>query len=432
MRKTWLGAALLGAWLSAGAEAQTPSTSPPGRASVSGGSAPFPNAPPATYLGGSIGRPSMPEPAPMSTGTMPPPALASTSPAHEPSSMQGYPPSGYPSHDGHSPNPYEALAGVSMGKARAWYVSFGAMSLQRERLGGNLAVLDVGNGDTGIAPQVNRPGAADLGDMEMDWMVGPRGTIGLHFGGCKAIELTGFYIPQDASYHTFANRGRLSSFFFNEPVGFEGNNFLWLQADVMRVSLRTELGNAELNCRWWPEPYKYFSWLLGVRYVDLWEKLDIFTDDDGLTIVDAQGRPDPRRQATYTIRTHNRILAPQLGFEWNIPLTPWVAATWQAKGAWGVNFLDADAKLERGDGFVGFKGQRSETFFSHLYDTGLYLDWKIHDCAKLRTGWTALWLVHVAEAFEQVDFNLEHTKGQRNPDGNIFYHGPVIELHLVF
>ena len=62
----------------------------------------------------------------------------------------------------------------------------------------------------------------------------------------RALELSGYYIPQDSSTHTFTNPRRLDSFFINPPVGFEGNNFLWLQADQMRTELRTTLANGDV------------------------------------------------------------------------------------------------------------------------------------------------------------------------------------------
>lgn len=344
-------------------------------------------------------------------------------PAATTQNMGGYPADGIPKG---------AFEGGLSYSGSAWYVTLGAMSLQRTQLGrGPLAVRDPGNVDTGIAPPVTSPVVFNYDDMEMDWMVGYRATLGWHWNN-KALELTGYYIPQDTSYHRVNLPRQLDLPFFNPPVGFEGNNFLWLQADQASVALRTALGNAELNYRWWTGEHLYFSWLVGVRYVDLWERLRIFTDDDGLTVADAVGRPDPLRQATYTARAHNRILAGQLGFEWNIPLNPWVAATWSAKGAWGANFVEVDTRLKRGDGFLGFRNERSETTFSHLYDAGFFLDWKLHQCAKLRTGWNLLWLVQVTEAVEQVDYNLANTQGRRKPNGDVFYHGPTIELHLVF
>src|SRR5262249_35025003 len=214
----------------------------------------------------------------------------------------------------------------------------------------------------------------------------------------------------------------------------EGNNFLWLQADIIRTELRTELGSAEALYRWWPCAQQCYNWSIGVRYINLQERLRIFTDDDGLTVRDLAGNPDPTRQADYSVFTRNQILGGQVGFDWSHPLTCWMAASFSARGAWGVDFVDVDVKLRRGDKFRGFSGHRSETTFGHLYEAGLFLDWRLPkmECSKLRTGWNVLWLAHVSEAVDQVDFNLEHTTGRRKTEGNIFYHGPTIELQFLF
>lgn len=457
MRKRWLGAALLGACLGATATAQTPNPAgTPGRMPVSG---PVMAAPSGRLPAGGV---QMPEPNPLvmgQPGQMPPNAgmMPSGAGMMPPNGMpyggmpppNGMPQSGMPMHGmppggmppqgpppASGPLSYPMPGWYGQGPMAtsqpAWYLTLGAVSLQRERMGNGLvAVRDPGTVDTGIAPPVNATPILRFSDMETDWMGGGKATIGYHWDN-HSLELTGFYVPKNTSTHTIAFPRQIDSYFFNPPVGFEGNNFLWLQADLMSISLRTSLGSAELNYRTWWGPTPHFSWLIGVRYVDLWERLRIFTDDDGLTVRDSFGRPDATRQALYTVRTHNRIVAPQLGFEWNIPLNPWVAASMNAKGAWGANFVESDTRLRRGDGFTGLRTQRSETIFSHLYDAGFYLDWKLHQCAKLRTGWNILWLSHIAEAVEQVDFNLERSKGRRRPDGDVFYHGPTIELHMVF
>ncbi len=57
------------------------------------------------------------------------------------------------------------------------------------------------------------------------------------------------------------------------------------------------------------------------------------------------GQPDPTRVATYSVQTHNRLLAPQLGFEWDKSLTDWLALGVTAKGAWGEpNFVELDRR----------------------------------------------------------------------------------------
>jgi len=149
-------------------------------------------------------------------------------------------------------------------------------------------------------------------------------------------------------------------------------------------------------------------------------------------VLDIAGHPDPRRQATYSVTAHNQFVAPQLGFEWNHALTCWLALSMSAKGAWGANFLTVDVNLKRGDGFAGPHNGRSQTLFSHLYETGFFLNFRVCENARLRAGYNLLWLVDVAEALGQFDYNLAHTSGRTKNNESIFYHGPSLEFQFMF
>jgi hypothetical protein len=320
------------------------------------------------------------------------------------------------------------------------YGGIGYMALQRQRLGhGAAAVLDTASGgiDTGNPPAPGAPEAANFHDIEMNWNNGVRGTLGI-FRDCQAFELSGFYMFQNSSAKTYANPGRLDTFFnvggstSAAPLGFEGTNGLWLQADVIRLRLQTALGSAEANYRRWLGNHPEFSWLLGVRYLDLYERFSFYTGDDDLTVLGINGRPDPTRQATYFVTAHNQILAPQLGFEWNRPLISCLAFTLSAKGAWGANFLTVDVNLKRGDGFMGPHNGRSQTLFSQLYETGFFLDFHPGERTRLRAGYDLMWVLDVAEALGQLDYNLAHTSGRTKNNQSIFYHGPLVELSFLF
>lgn len=322
----------------------------------------------------------------------------------------------------------------------ALYGSIGYMALQRHRLGhGAAAVLDNASGgiDTGNLPPAGAPEAANFHDVSMRWNYGGRATIGYHCDG-QAFELSGFYLPQNSSAKVYSNPGRLDTFFnvggnFNTaPLGFEGDNGLWKQADVIKLRLQTALGSAEANYRCWPLADSNFSWLIGVRYFDLYERFGFFTGDDDLTVRGLNGLPDPTKQATYYVTAHNQILAPQLGIEWNRAVNCWLAFTLSAKGAWGANFLTLDVNLLRNDGFQGPHGGRSQTLFSQLYETGFFMDFRLHECARLRAGYNLMWVVDVAEALGQFDYDLSHTSGRTKNNESIFYHGPVVELSFLF
>src|SRR5437667_368634 len=77
---------------------------------------------------------------------------------------------------------------------------------------------------------------------------GVRATVGFHWDG-QAVELSGFYLSQNSAAKSYANPGSLDTFFnvggdfTRAPLGFEGDNGLWLQADVIKLRLQTALGS---------------------------------------------------------------------------------------------------------------------------------------------------------------------------------------------
>jgi len=310
-----------------------------------------------------------------------------------------------------------------------WYSGIGIMALRRQRLGNTaFAVFDLSNaGDTGIGAPPNAPVAVDFDNLGALFALGGRATLGYRTD-CAALEFSGFYLPDDERGVQVIAPGRLDAVFINPPPGFTGTNGLFQQADRIRATFRSGLGNAEINGRWFSNEQPGPQFLLGVRYVDLQERFQIFTDDDSLSRLPRS----PARSATYTSRTFNRIVAPQLGIACDKCLCDWLAVGGSLKGAWGVNFVHSDLLLQRGDGLVGLSTDNARTRFSHLYEVGLFVDIHCVDRARLRIGYNFLWLVDVAEAVDQIDYNLANPNGTRNNNGSVFYQGPLIELQLTY
>jgi hypothetical protein len=317
------------------------------------------------------------------------------------------------------------------------YVNIGGMLLKRQKMHHlNIAVIDRANTtnlDTGETPLLARDQipVQTAADVDPAMAGGVRGTIGYQFGN-EAIEFTGYWIPDNSASTDFFFPGRIDQFFTNAPIGFEGDNGLWLQADHVRTTLRSSLANAELNYRWWNSALTGGEAIFGIRYLDQRERLSIFTDDDGLTVLDVNGNPDPTRQATYSIDAHNHILAPQLGLEYHNALCSWLGLTLSAKGAWGVNWVDSRAKLIRGDNFQGFDLTRHDSLFSQVYEGGAFFDIYVFERMRVRAGYNLLWLVDIAEAVREVNFDLANQLNGKLQTGSVFYHGPVIELQFLF
>lgn len=317
------------------------------------------------------------------------------------------------------------------------YFYVGALAFQRQRLGhGVVAYLDPNTRalDTGITPAPVSPKNNPLLDFQdidppMQW--GGKGTLG-YVTGNYALELVGWYLPQTDTDVQASVPGRTNTFFANPPVGFEGDNGLWLQADIVRVTQQTTMGNAEVNVRYFSKAVGGIEPIIGIRYLDLQERLSIFTDDDGILFRDVNGNGDPLRQATYSTRVHNHIVAPQLGADLYWQPLQRLALGAVAKGAWGANFVDREYQLFRGDGFSGFNVQRGWTQFTSVYELNLYADIYITEQMRLRAGYNALWVVHLPEAVDQVNYDLSRPEAIRKEAGSIFFHGPSVEVQFLF
>jgi hypothetical protein len=369
--------------------------------------------------------PAMPEPMPMGAAPNQPPLPGNPPPLMDSTMTLG----GERSNAWGTDECFDNGPVTSFGEGCAWYVTIGSNALRRQNLGhARIAVLDPQNIDTGIPPPLNAPVAFDAQSLNPVYAWGVIATVGYRWNDYNAVELTGFYIPEQNASREVRRPGRLDQPFFNPPLGFEGDNGMWLQDDRIRITSSTALANAEFNYRCTPCPGYGLDLIAGVRYFDLHDRFTNFTDDDGLTV----NPPDPFRMATYSVHTHNHILAPQLGIDWEVPVRRWVAFGFFAKGAWGINWFDVDVTLQRGDGFLGPSGHRNDRQFSQIYEGGFFLDWFLNDRIRLRTGYNIMWALNVAEAIDEVDFDLSHHAGRVKDDGDIFYHGPVVEFHLLF
>jgi hypothetical protein len=313
------------------------------------------------------------------------------------------------------------------------YFGAGFMGLRRQGLGhGVIAVLDPGNGvDTGIPPAPTAPPLLRFADVSPDFNWGVKATLGYRCGA-DAIEATGYYLGQTTTANQVALPGRIDLPFsaFNPPLGFTGNNGLWLQADLVRIEQQTRVVNGEVNyrCGYCPN----FDWLVGIRYLDLQEGFSISTSDDDLVLASMGLPPNPFNSALYTISTHNRIVAPQLGLSWEQLLFDWLSVTLEGKGAWGANFFSSDHMLIRFDGFQGPSSHRATTLFSQVYDVSLFANLMCGEHIRVRAGYQTLWVVGVPVASQQVSFDPNNPLGRRSDHGSVFFHGPAVEIQFAF
>jgi hypothetical protein len=327
----------------------------------------------------------------------------------------------------------------------AWWFNFGGQALTRTSFGHlplfyHDPVNTVDNG--GVPNRLQQPlfFLLDANDLDRQTQWGLRGSVGYIFDTRQSIELTGWYMFERSTNRGAVDQNRLNSFFTNAPLGFEGDNGMWLQADVALLTRRQTLGNAELNYRYTSAAVTEPELIIGLRYFDMTDHFNLYTGDDDLSILQTAGPniglPDQRRQATLDYGTHNRIVAPQLGFEWTplgVPFgNPILQAGVNAKGAWGPNFAETSSRLVRGDGFQGFHTNASRVIFSQVYELGAFAEISFLERMRFRAGYQAIWLLGIADAQDQLDFNLRNAQGRRDFTGSQFWHGPQFEFQFLF
>jgi hypothetical protein len=370
---------------------------------------------------------TLPEPIPFGSESAPNLTTAPSNPFAEPQGV----PTGVPSlpDDGTGAFPCKEIE-----PERAWYFHIGAQLYQRQGLagsGGLIAVFDPQNLDTGLPAAPGGAVAQKLGDLKPRFDGGVRATFGYLWDN-QAVELTGYYITQSNRSTGVSAGGRIDGLFFNAPLGFEGDNGLWLQADRMATTFSSELYSIEANYRYSDAAVHGAELIAGLRYFDLRERLSTTTDDDGIAFPLVHGQPDPTRVATYSVGTRNHFIGPQLGFEYDKSCNQLFTLGFIAKASLGANFVDADRSLVRGDGYQGFNGQRSFTEFSHMYEMNAFVDIHLLERAKLRVGYNTMWFLHMASVSDQYDLNLQTTNQFPRQNGNVFFHGPQVEFEFLF
>jgi hypothetical protein len=313
-----------------------------------------------------------------------------------------------------------------------WFVHLGSVILKRQEFGSQaLAVLDPDNRDTGLIAPGPQPLAASFGELTPPMSAGVRGRVG-YFWQSQGVEVDAFYIFANSANRDNLIPGRLNTFFRNAPVGFEGDNGLFIQADRARINLQSDLVSVEANYRYWHPGIDDCEIFMGVRYIQPHEKLRVFIDDDGATFQDVNGLPDPLRQATYGVQVRNHIVAAHIGCEWVHPLFYFLWGGLWGKAGIGPNFINRNWTLDREDGLNGFNVRDADTVVSGVFEAGAFLDFHILERLRFRAGYNILFLANVADSHEQVNFDLAFPANVQDSHGTMFFHGPMLEVQFLF
>ena len=110
----------------------------------------------------------------------------------------------------------------------------------------------------------------------------------------------------------------------------------------------------------------------------------------------------------------------------------WLLAGASVRTAIGYNFVEAKEVLRRGDGVIGSRVRREDEQFSYLFQGDAHVDVFATDHIVLRAGWQVMWIMHFQEAVDQVDFDLSPDFLTKKYNGQAFYHGPLVELQIIF
>jgi hypothetical protein len=324
-----------------------------------------------------------------------------------------------------------------------FYFGAGAQAMRRGTLGHSALAL-FNNHDETLPQRVSPTSltAINLNDIRPEFVWGVKATLGYCWGN-GALELTGFYLPQSETGTSIFGGGIddntgslipgiLTSFFFNPPLGFEGNDGLWVQADSIQVFYYSRLGNLEANYRTWSPAIFGCEGLAGIRYLDFQERLDMITNDNGLNAADPSVPLDLRAAATYSLRGRNHIVVPQIGWEINKQMCKFLNIGFLGKAGWGANFYNLEAYLIRGDGLLGVREDRRGTSFAQVYAGTAFLDICVLPRGRLRVGYDLMGILGVPEVADQIHFDLAHQLFDVKTGGSVFYQGLMIEFQLFF
>jgi hypothetical protein len=221
---------------------------------------------------------------------------------------------------------------------------------------------------------------------------------------------------------------------------------LFFDGEVMVANYAYDIQGADLVFEKFLNEWTWSSWnlfgIVGVKYLAMDEAFTLlFADiapfgDLGGFGVQARSpwdralangfipgaQPSNETVAITNVSVDNDIIGPSLGLRAVRPFCGVFEVDLMGKGSWGLNFLQRDSYLLRGDGLVGFVRSRNETLTSGVVEWQLGMNFVPHRCVKLRAGWEALWLINVGTAISNISFNLDRNV-RPNARDSVLWHG---------
>lgn len=244
------------------------------------------------------------------------------------------------------------------------------------------------------------------------------------------FEVGGFYLADHPVQTQWVSLGRLNSPYFNIPVGFQDNQGLWTNADLMRLTYKNSIYSGEANLRFFGACWKTFdfNYMIGFRYLKIQDSMQHYTIDDDLQF----GIDDPTTRATITWGGSNNMFGLQVGWNMTQRLNSTWAITWDQKIAFLCNQATTTQSLIRDDGFVGYDVGKSSKRLANAFETGLFLDMNAGGYMRVRAGYTVNVYTGLATADGQFHYDLELSPTLRKTTDTAVYYGPSASIEFVF
>lgn len=204
------------------------------------------------------------------------------------------------------------------------------------------------------------------------------------------------------------------------------------QAQFQRVKLDSDFDSLELNYRrrWMgPTCLVQGSWLVGVRYFELEERLQFFSVADR-DLVLPPGE-ESGGEALYDLKTRNNMTGPQLGGDLWVCLVPGLRLGLDGKAGLYGNNVKVNTVMDGRDihdNFIGFitpeaLGNDKVSFIGELQ---LLLTYQISHNFALRGGYQMLFVEGVATAMENFNPDINERVPRMADGGSLFYDGFTI------
>ena len=250
-------------------------------------------------------------------------------------------------------------------------------------------------------------------DFDIDYEPGLKASFGYQFGNRWAIE--GLYFGLQNWNETEATRGGFGNLVIPGALGLALDDGGAPGVLAIESTYSVRLHNAELN-GWRKIDDTLFAVMLGFRYINFTESLDINTVD---------GNSD---QSDYLIKTKNNYFGGQLGGQM---ATTWGNLELQLIGKAGIfdNVAEQKSQATSENGLLLRDTKASVNKLAFVGDVGLNGRVKLMEKLYFRGGYYVMWMNGLVRAPDQLDYTNAATSGTAIvSDGTAFLHGGTIGI----